>query len=415
MSAVDEAAVWRKFICRACGLIYDEAEGDPDSGLAPGTRFEDIPDDWSCPLCGVTKADFDPYTEPSPMRSHSPSGQSATAAGPRLAGEGVVIVGAGRAGWQMASAIREFDQALPITLVTACDGDIYDKPLLSVALAKGLPLPALVSEHAQQAASRLGVRLLSKTHAVSIAAGASALRTTRGTLRYSHLILAHGAAPRCMPQLPDQHCWRINDLQAYVKFRERLGDQVNAISQRVVIVGAGLVGCELANDLALAGYPVTLLDVNPQPLGSMVAEKVARELLAAWQKLPLQFFGDVRIEGVSADGAVRRVRTEDGRIFEGEHVVAAIGLQTPGRLAHSAGLDWNNGIAVDAATLRTSVVNIHALGDCISINGNAHRFIEPINRQARLIAANLTGNVVAPYISSPPVVRVKTSSRSFTI
>ncbi len=49
------------YICRACGLIYDEEKGDPDSGIAPGTRFEDIPDDWECPLCGVTKTDFEPF------------------------------------------------------------------------------------------------------------------------------------------------------------------------------------------------------------------------------------------------------------------------------------------------------------------------------------------------------------------
>ena len=59
MSAITQA--WRQFICRACGLIYDEEMGDPDSGLAPGTRFEDIPEDWECPLCGVTKLDFEPF------------------------------------------------------------------------------------------------------------------------------------------------------------------------------------------------------------------------------------------------------------------------------------------------------------------------------------------------------------------
>lgn len=50
---------YRKFLCVVCGFIYDEAKGDPDSGLAPGTRWEDIPEDWSCPECGVTKADFE--------------------------------------------------------------------------------------------------------------------------------------------------------------------------------------------------------------------------------------------------------------------------------------------------------------------------------------------------------------------
>lgn len=57
----DGLGPWKQFICRACGLIYDEGEGDPDSGLAPGTRFADIPEAWACPICGVTKADFDPY------------------------------------------------------------------------------------------------------------------------------------------------------------------------------------------------------------------------------------------------------------------------------------------------------------------------------------------------------------------
>jgi rubredoxin-NAD+ reductase len=47
-----------QYICNACGYIYKEADGDPDSGLAPGTRFADIPDDWECPLCAVTKSDF---------------------------------------------------------------------------------------------------------------------------------------------------------------------------------------------------------------------------------------------------------------------------------------------------------------------------------------------------------------------
>lgn len=52
------STAFRKWICAVCDYVYDEALGDPDHGLAPGTRFETIPDDWSCPDCGVTKADF---------------------------------------------------------------------------------------------------------------------------------------------------------------------------------------------------------------------------------------------------------------------------------------------------------------------------------------------------------------------
>jgi len=50
----------QKYVCNVCGYIYDPAKGDPDSGIAPGTKFDDIPDSWLCPECGVGKADFSP-------------------------------------------------------------------------------------------------------------------------------------------------------------------------------------------------------------------------------------------------------------------------------------------------------------------------------------------------------------------
>jgi rubredoxin len=58
-----KTAQYQLWICQTCGLVYDPAEGDPDSGIAPGTLFEDIPDDWTCPVCGSRKADFIPYED----------------------------------------------------------------------------------------------------------------------------------------------------------------------------------------------------------------------------------------------------------------------------------------------------------------------------------------------------------------
>ncbi len=58
-----ERSVVMKYICEPCGYIYDPAEGDPDSGIAAGTAFEDIPDDWCCPVCGAGKDDFVPYED----------------------------------------------------------------------------------------------------------------------------------------------------------------------------------------------------------------------------------------------------------------------------------------------------------------------------------------------------------------
>ena len=53
----------QKFMCTSCGFIYDPAEGDPDGGIPPGTAFEDIPDDWFCPVCGARKRDFEPFQD----------------------------------------------------------------------------------------------------------------------------------------------------------------------------------------------------------------------------------------------------------------------------------------------------------------------------------------------------------------
>ncbi len=58
---VSDTATQQMWICESCGFIYDPAEGDPDGGIPPGTAFEDIPDDWMCPVCGARKRDFSPY------------------------------------------------------------------------------------------------------------------------------------------------------------------------------------------------------------------------------------------------------------------------------------------------------------------------------------------------------------------
>ena len=404
-------APWQSYICNACGYVYHEADGDPDGGLPPGTRLADIPDDWACPLCGVTKADFSPYEAPT-LEALRAQASAAPAASLRVRGEpGVVIVGAGRAGWQLAETLRQHSATLPITLVTACAGDRYDKPLLSVAMARQLDPLALVSETGRDAAHRLGVTLLAHTHAVRICADTRQLRTTRGVLRYGHLVLAHGAQAALPPGLPASLCWRINHLGAYRQLRERLGTE----PRDVLIVGAGLIGSELANDLALGGHRITLLDVTTEPLARWQANAAGAQLLDAWQDLPIRFVGGVQVAGMEKLGDSYRITTACGQKFVADQVIAAAGLMTPPRLAQSAALDWNNGIAVDAATLRTSDERIHALGDCITINGQASRFIEPIARQARAIAAHICGGDPVPYEAKPAVVRVKTTSHPMTL
>lgn len=394
---------WRQFICRACGLIYDEALGDPDGGLAPGTRFEDIPDDWECPLCGVTKLDFEPYAE----RVTSPDGANGvTGAIPRKAS--VVIIGGGLAGWAMAEALRALDQHLPITLITGCAGHRYHKPELSVALSRGQPASALIRERGQEAAIRLGVRLLSETFVVGIAPATRQLRTTRGPIGYSRLVLAQGARPALPANLSAALCWRVNHLDDWRGLQMRLAERQG---QKVAVIGAGMVGCELAENLARSGHSVCLLDRNALPLQDLLPDPAAKRLRAALQELGIEVLGGVEVLSLtdSSDGH-KRLLTRCGRQLAVDQVIVATGLVTEPRLARLAGLEFERGIVVDPGTLRTSDPHIFALGDCISLAGAPCRFIEPIAHQARAIAEQVCATGESGYTHSEPVIRLKTPS-----
>lgn len=396
---------WRQYICRACGLIYDEAAGDPDSGLAPGTRFEDIPDDWECPLCGVTKSDFEPY-EPT-VAASAPIDPVVL---PR--GEGVVIVGAGLAGWSAAEAIRAIDPDRAITIVTACAAHGYNKPDLSVALQRGATIETLCRETGPERAARLGVRLVTGTIAVSADPRRRRLNTTRGPIPYSSLVLAQGARPVLPAPLTPDLCWRINTLEAWGRLRDRLGDQ----QRRIAVLGAGMIGCELAEDFARAGHAVTLVDLAERPLAALLPEAASERLHAGLAGLGVEFLGASRIVALARErpGETAVRITLDGpqgaRTLVSDVLVAATGLATDTRLARSLGLAFDNGISVDAERLETSVPGVHALGDCIAIDGRPCRFIEPIAAQAATVAAAVTGGAPRPYRHRDPVVRLKTRS-----
>ena len=406
---------WRQFICKACSYVYDEEAGDPDSGLAPGTRFEDIPDNWCCPICGVTKTDFAlDQSVPVVHRSASPT-QASMSRGKKIFD--VLIIGGGVAGWSVANALRERSDAISIGLVSDCDAHRYDKPQISVAFANGTEAQALVKETGSDAARSLAVELFSQTVAVSLNTAHNQLRTTRGVFSYRSLVLAHGAEPILPTGLPASQCWRINHLDHYRRFRQALSSD----PQRVLIVGAGLVGCELANDLALAEHNPILVDIADQPLKRLCPdENVIQPLLKAWEALPISFIGGVSVEHVaSLDGQkglrLKEVRLSNGESLQINHILVCAGLKVPSRIARSAGLAWENGLRVDERTLRTSVHNIYALGDCAVVGGHVNRFIEPIGRQAQAIAGEITGTCLAPYETRAPVVRIKTSSYRFSV
>jgi rubredoxin-NAD+ reductase len=412
--------VWREYLCKACGYIYNERDGDVDSGLAPGTRFEDIPEEWYCPICGVTKTDF-VFVEAGRAGALSTRSSSSTSL-PRDNNSSrrsnkkiydVLIVGGGTAAWKIAEVLRATSQDISIAMVSQCEADRYDKPLLSVAMARNLSLSGLVKETGAAAALRLQVALFSNTTAISINTSHQALRTTLGSIHYQHLVIAQGARSVLPAHLPAEHCWRINHLNQYARFRNALG----STPRRVLVIGAGLIGAELTNDLALAGHHVTLVDIAPRPLARLLTQaEQAEALLKAWEPLQIEFLGNTEVLEVKPSSVQGyEVRLSHERHVAVDEIVVATGLKTCDRLANSANLAWNNGIVVDSTTLVTSTEGIYALGDCISIAGETSRFIEPIGRQARTIASQIVGDALIPYQNQRVPVRIKTTSLQLTV
>jgi rubredoxin-NAD+ reductase len=422
----DPTRALRRWLCEACGLIYDEAKGDPDSGVAPGTRFEDIPDDWRCPVCGVGKADFRPI-EPAPARG--PAAAAPCASVPR--GEGVVIVGAGTAGWSVARALREAGCDAPVTIVTACDGALYPKPSLSVALAKGLTPGALVERPGPALAAELGVRLLAHAWALELDVPRRRLTTTRGTLRFSHLVRATGGRAR-RPALPGAGAPRlfaVNDLAGYARLRaawdaarERAAAEGRA--PRLAVVGAGLVGCELADDFAGAGAEVALIEARALPLADRLDAPTATRLRDALLARGVRFHGGATVREVVVPAGSAPDDTGIGLLWRdtagGEAAGAfdlglvAVGVEPETRLARRAGLAVERGVVVDEATLACVPGRVWALGDCAQVDGRVGGTVEPILRQARTIAGAIVGRPER-YIARDPVWVVKTACLPLTI
>ncbi len=186
---------YKKWLCEACGYIYDEEKGDPDSGLMPGTKFEDIPEGWYCPLCGLSKADFVPYSHTNNIKQAISSKGNPTAIS-KGSEKHIVIVGAGVAGLSVAEELRKIDKEVPIMIVSACEGNKYPKPLLSTALSKDKNPEELVQQSAKQFADLYNVEFRNNTKILKIDIERSRLTTAKGGLRFGTLVLALGANQR---------------------------------------------------------------------------------------------------------------------------------------------------------------------------------------------------------------------------
>lgn len=400
---------YKRYICKVCGYIYDEAKGDPDSGLAPGTRFEDIPDDWYCPDCNVTKADFSPF-EP---RAESTDAVSAASAwsGPRGDDpDAVVIVGAGMAGWALAERLRELDPRRTIRMITADSGDYYTKPRLSNAFGRETALDELVEEGGQQRAGRLGVELMPFLRVLGIDRDRQRVITARGGIPYGQLVLATGARPRHIDFPGDAAApLSVNTLDDYCLLREALEAPGKSPAETpVAIIGAGLVGCELADDLARGGFPVALIECAEQPLAGLLPSPMSRDLAAALENRGVDLRLDANIARLNKGESGTTIELQDGEPVQAEVVLSALGLEGQNDIARAAGLDCGLGIRVNAQ-LVTSDASIFALGDGCEFAGRLRPYVETLRDQAAVLARTLCGEVTE-YVPGSGTVQVKTAS-----
>lgn len=322
----------------------------------------------------------------------------------------VVIVGAGLAGFNVARALRKRDAAVPIVIVTADSGDYYSKPMLSNALAQHKDAASLVLSSRDAIARELGVAIRPQTRVERIDAARREILWEGGGERYASLVLAMGADP-VGPRFEGDAAgaaFHVNDLAGYARWRSAVGG-----ARRVVIVGAGFVGCEFANDLAAAGVEVMVVDMLATPLARMCPPECGVALRDELSMSGVRWRLGCGVDAIDRSGAGLRVGLADGESIICDAVLVAIGLRARTALARDAGLAVSTGIVVDAR-LESSVPGIYAIGDCAEQDGRMRPFVMPITVGAKPLAATLAGCPTRVEYPPMPVV-VKTPACPITV
>lgn len=263
-----------------------------------------------------------------------------------------VIVGAGEAGIRAAATLRAAGER-EIVFLSAEPIAPYERPPLSKPPdpEHGLLRPIGVD------LSGLDLRLASAVRAVDRRARTVELATGE-CLSYDRLLLATGARPRRLacPGGDRALCLRTSDDARAIHARAEPG-------ARAVIVGAGLIGLELAATLRARGLEVCVVELAPRALGRAVPAELADRLVERHRLEGVRFRFDAHLEAIGA-GAVQLA---GGPSLPADLVVAAIGVEPATELAEAAGLACANGILVDSS-LRTSDPAIFAAGDCAAVD-----------------------------------------------
>lgn len=299
----------------------------------------------------------------------------------------VVIVGTGLAGYSLAREFRKLDGETPLLLISADDGRSYSKPMLSTAFAKGQNAEALVMAEPGAMAEQLNAEIRTHTRVTAFNPQARCLWLDAEPIEYRDLVLALGAECVRIPVDGDatERILTVNDLEDYARFRAALEGK-----QRVLILGAGLIGCEFANDLRLGGFQVDLVGLAEQPMPELLQPALGGALRDALNQLGVGLYLGRTLASLNhaADGL--QALLSDGTRLGCDLVLSAVGLRPRTALANAAGLATGRGIQVDRR-LQSSAAHVYALGDCAEVEGLNLLYVMPLMAGARALARTLAG------------------------
>ena len=315
--------------------------------------------------------------------------------------DGIVIIGSGFAARQLVKNIRKQDPNIPLTLIAADSMDEYNKPDLSHVVSRGQNADDLTLQTAGEFAEQYNLRLFPHTWVSDIDADNQVVKSQDREWRYDNLVLATGATPFIPPVPGRELMLTLNSQREYGAAQSQLRD-----AKRVLIVGGGLIGCELAMDFCRAGKAVTVVDNSASVLSALMPPEASSRLQHRLTDMGVDLMLKSQLQSLAQNADGIRVTLDRQRTLTVDAVVAAAGLRPETALARHAGLQTHRGVVVNSQ-LQTSHPAIYALGDCAEINGMVLPFLQPILLSAMCLGKNLLtqqGELKLP----PMLVKVKT-------
>ena len=316
---------------------------------------------------------------------------------------GIVIIGSGLAGYTVIRELRKIDKTVPVTLVTREPGYSYSKPMLSTALASNKSVEQLVSTNAEGMATQLEMTILGDADVTAIDTVAQTITTSKGSISYGKLVLGLGADQIRLPLQGNaaNEVITVNDLEEYAQFRKTIAGK-----KHIAILGAGLIGCEFANDLVLGSYEVDVIDLAPQALGRLLPEAAAQALQTKLSEAGVRWHFGTTVQSIDRNGDALSITLANGSVIASDAFLSAVGLKPRLDLAKAAGIATGSGITVNRQ-LETSANNVYAIGDCAEVEGLVLPYVMPIMQAARALAPNLLGQAATLAYPAMPVM-VKT-------